>query len=270
MARILGNYGIARESAYFKVENEADVSKRKQKLVDEGKLNPMSLPSTSQPETPNAPLSIDVDASILQQQTRLDDPHLLQWKDYKKRVKAEPPPLSPEQYRRSKLASYSFNNHHGNVVPKLSLRPRATDMTMPATVPHHPQPRMSHHALEAANRGYNAAVRSYAYGTALCFAGLALAAGWASQKSALNSKEAIAEIMQPVADRIKNEWSMPVKQWFQGFAIYIDMSKDPNSTSDSSSSSNNKNGGGEDGHIIKRMRERFNPKYGGKSPFGGL
>lgn len=121
---------------------------------------------------------------------------------------------------------------------------------------------MTHHALEAADRGYNAAMRSYAYGTALCFAGLGLAVGWASLNSALNSKEAIAGMLQPVADRIKNGWSIPVKQWFKGFAMHIDMSKTTNTTTN--------NDGGEDGHVIKRMRERFKPKHGGKSPFGGL
>jgi len=256
MARILGNYGIARESAYFKVENEADVAKRKKKLLDEGKLDPMALPPASfQSETSPDTLSIDVDTSILQQQTRLDDPHLLQWKDYKKRVKAEPPPLSPEDYRRAKLASYSFNNNnHVNVIPKLSLRPRAVVISMPTAVTHHPQPRMSHHALEAASRGHNAAMRSYAYGTALCFAGLALAVGWATQNSSLNNKDAIAGLLQPVADTIKNEWSIPMKQWFQSLVPQVDINQ-PDSSG---------------GEIIKKMKERFNPKYGGKSPFGGL
>lgn len=38
MADILRGYGLAREQAHFKLEQEADVQRRRQRLIKEGKL----------------------------------------------------------------------------------------------------------------------------------------------------------------------------------------------------------------------------------------
>eukprot|EP01025_Chloroclados_australasicus_P029257 TRINITY_DN29181_c0_g1_i2.p2 TRINITY_DN29181_c0_g1~~TRINITY_DN29181_c0_g1_i2.p2 ORF type:complete len:204 (-),score=20.17 TRINITY_DN29181_c0_g1_i2:251-862(-) len=96
MSEILKGY--ARESLYFKREQEADLYQHYKKLVNAGKL-PKKLPEqllgktilrTQQEEEAATKVLFEV----LQQQTRLNDPHAHKRRDIRVRGKAFPPPLS--------------------------------------------------------------------------------------------------------------------------------------------------------------------------------
>jgi hypothetical protein len=43
MASLLRGYGLAREQAHFKLEQEADVQRHRQRLVKQGKLDPEAV-----------------------------------------------------------------------------------------------------------------------------------------------------------------------------------------------------------------------------------
>ena len=83
MAAILRNYGIARENGFFKLEQEAEVQRHRQRLKREGKLDDCAAAGEggSGATASAAPGGFDdslhayeVLPEVLQQQARVDDP----------------------------------------------------------------------------------------------------------------------------------------------------------------------------------------------------
>lgn len=213
---ILHGFGAARESAYFKLENEADVASRRQQLKDTGKLRSDEQIEDSNCSQPvehfkDSLSSYEVLPEVLQAQTRVDDPIALKRRQYERRIRGEPPPPSLEDLLkvRSALGAGAMVAH----LPKVSFgRSRWQHMqsegSASSLVPSRTQ--LSPEAVEVARRTYIAGLRSLVYGTAAACVVLTLGGSWILN-SIGDDKTLLTSRLQPIADFMK-ALTAPIKQ----------------------------------------------------------
>ncbi|EFN52012.1 expressed protein [Chlorella variabilis] len=232
MAHILRGYGLAREQAHFKLEQEADVQRHHQRLVKEGKLpeeEAKRAAAAAAREQAGRPFEHSEHnyearhgramlAEVLQQQARVDDPHALRRKQFERRVKGEPPPLSEVELQRARGKLMALGAAVGHV-PRMSMG--RTRWELPAagagggdaalaTIR-----QLSPEAREVASRTYVAGVRALVYGTLLGAVGLAAAGTYAVRSLGIASGEELGERVRaglaPVP-RGMRAWLLPLKQ----------------------------------------------------------
>lgn len=194
---------IGNTQAYFKVEQEAAVQERRQKLMQDGKLRQeeerKQLPSSEETiDNDNFAESqklYDVNPEILQAQARIDDPHAFRRRrfDEIRNVKARPEPPSQEDIQKARLAGsagFGFGFSH---VPKMSLAGRnrfaVAEVDSSAGAAMTALQHVSSESIEISKRGYATGMRALAWGSFLGFSLLALG-GLATVKWMVNIGDA--------------------------------------------------------------------------------
>lgn len=284
MAHILRGYGLAREQGYFKIEQEADLQRHKQRLVKEGKLPEEPPPPEGQEQAAagrqqraagqaqqgrgqgftTSEAQYEVLAEVLQQQARLDDPQALRRKEYERRVKGEPPPLTEAELMRARSKLYALGAAVGHV-PRMSMG-RNRWGAMPAAGGGEGMDlatlsgvrQMTPEAREVASRTYVAGVRALVYGSLLGAIGLAAAVTWATRSMDIRSGEDLGERMREGLGPLSTGarlWLEPMKARIQGW-----LGPSPAATSEAGSGSGaaaagGAAGGAAEGGLIAEMRE---------------
>ncbi|KAL4422961.1 hypothetical protein ABPG75_009158 [Micractinium tetrahymenae] len=233
-AHILRGYGLAREGAHFKFEQEADLQRHRKRLEKEGKL----------PEQPEAAAgeagaaaarhaskgfqasehNYETLAEVLQQQARIDDPNALRRKQYERRIKGEPPPLSEAELMRARSKLHALGAAVGHVPGRISMGRTRWEVLqqggggggdLAAGVR-----QLSPEAREVASRTYVAGVRALVYGSLLGALGLAAAASYAIKAADIRSGEDLGERMRegltPLSATLRG-WLVPVKERAQAW-----------------------------------------------------
>ncbi|KAI7839936.1 hypothetical protein COHA_006330 [Chlorella ohadii] len=306
MANILRGYGLAREQGYFKIEQEADLQRHKQRLVKQGKLPEEPSPTEGQEQAAagrqqgaagqaagsgkgftSSEAQYEVLAEVLQQQARLDDPQALRRKEYERRVKGEPPPLSEAELMRARSKLYALGAAVGHV-PRMSMG-RNRWGAMPAagggdgmdlaTLSGVRQ--MTPEAREVASRTYVAGVRALVYGSLLGAIGLAAAVTWATRSMDIRSGEDLGDRMRAGLGPLSTGarlWLEPMKARLQGWLGPSPASASEAGEGGAAAGSGATAGRGAEGGLIAEMREggataefsrrlqqRYNTKKAGES-----
>ncbi|PRW20197.1 hypothetical protein C2E21_9216 [Chlorella sorokiniana] len=309
MAHILRGYGLAREQGYFKVEQEADLQRHKQRLVKEGKLPEEPPPGEGQEPGAagrqqgaagqaqgrgqgftSSEEQYEVLAEVLQQQVRLDDPQALRRKEYERRVKGEPPPLTEAELMRARSKLYALGAAVGHV-PRMSMG-RNRWGAMPAagggdgmdlaTLSGVRQ--LTPEAREVASRTYVAGVRALVYGSLLGAIGLAAAVTWATRSLDIRSGEDLGERMRAGLGPLSTAarlWLEPMKARLQSWLGPSSAAVSSDAGSGGEAAAAGAGAGGAEGGLIAEMREggvtaefsrrlqqRYNTKKGGESGGG--
>ena len=204
--------------AYFKVEQEAAVQQRKQKLQEEGKLpldddkNAATEPSLAESEAVYQTLP-----EIMQAQARIHDPNAAKNKQREIRIKGAPAPLTEDERRLYRVSAYALTGAVGHI-PKLSLsgRNRYGIPSAAATAGDQVMLRraLSPEAVEVARRTYSAGVRALVYGSLLGFgviaAGGTLTANYflyadssSSSSPAEEMRRSVQRVFEPVGEAVR-------------------------------------------------------------------
>ncbi|KFM26071.1 hypothetical protein F751_6222 [Auxenochlorella protothecoides] len=202
--KILGNYGAAREGAYFKSEQEAELQRHRDRLVREGAIDkavPRSDPKSVLPE-------------VLQQQARIDDPHAAQRKAFHRRVKGSLPPLTPEERYRFRMAGAGPGAGLGHI-PRLSLGRDRFNIPQGSGAGQAEAPvrALSPEAVEVARRTYVAGLRALVYGTLLGFGALALAGTYSEPRSEFQQRMMARYNPGSLGGRVDGEFRAPGREW---------------------------------------------------------
>ncbi|KAL6770604.1 hypothetical protein ACKKBF_B31930 [Auxenochlorella protothecoides x Auxenochlorella symbiontica] len=207
--KILGNYGAAREGAYFKSEQEAELQRHRDRLVREGAID-KAVPRSDPKSVSESLHAYEVLPEVLQQQARIDDPHAAQRKAFHRRVKGSLPPLTPEERYRFRMAGAGLGAGLGHI-PRLSLGrdryniPQGSGAGQAAA----PARALSPEAVEVARRTYVAGLRALVYGTLLGFGALALAGTYVAQAMELGQPGAdagrsVRSALEPTTRRLRD------------------------------------------------------------------
>jgi len=215
MAGILGRYGYAREQAYFKTEQEADLQNLRRKRLAErqgidGEVDEEAA-SNGEGDRLHSERHFEVGMEILQQQARIHDPNAAARKEYDRRVKGAPAGLSPEELRKYRLAATSVagmspavprmsrRQHYGHVFPQNSAASQLATRGL------------SPEAQELAQRTYATGVRSLIYGSLLGAIGATFLVGFTLHTWEIHSKEDAKRVLEgwtaPLADRMRERFS---------------------------------------------------------------
>lgn len=193
MADILRGYGLARESAFFKQEQEAEIQRHRRKMVKEGKL----------PAEAEAPAKIrremtltesakayEVEPTILQQGARIDDPHAAAKREYERRRKASLPALSPAEVAQHTRRAALRGDSLVGVVPRVDLRRNRYNAAAlyEAGAAAKPLPPI---VAEAAGRAYSASLRAVGYGSLLTLTSISLLAAYTLQQHGITDTQAL-------------------------------------------------------------------------------
>jgi len=123
-SNIIGRMASARERAFFKIEQEADLQRYSRRLMRDGKMKDIAarlggkVAKAKAPETDSS-RHFEVLGEILQQKARVHDPHAASRQEFVRRLKGVPSRLSPEEvarWRSSRLGVMAMVGH----VPRLS------------------------------------------------------------------------------------------------------------------------------------------------------
>lgn len=212
MASIWGNYLRARESAYFKVEQEAAVQERRDKLEKEGKLQAVKAAKTSEQV-------YETLSEILQAEARVYAPNASLAKRVEVRLKALPEPPTREEIRRVRMAlmgtkfalatpqklTLGGRHRYDSIANMLEMiekeRAESTRVIQ----------RHSKETLELAQRSYAVGVRSLVYGSlaglVFCTVAAVAAVRYFDISSGEDLKVAFQEQSTPyvIAARMKGE-----------------------------------------------------------------
>ncbi|GAB4819978.1 hypothetical protein N2152v2_007024 [Parachlorella kessleri] len=224
MAKILGNYGAAREGAYFKVEQEAELQNYRKKLVKEGKLED-EVPAAAEKQEQTFDESVhvyEVLPEVLAAEARVDAPDAARRKEYERRIKGEPAPLTPAELRKYRSNLHMVGASVGHV-PRMSFGRARYDLEglglregelVPGARTLSPQ------AQEVAARTYVAGVRALVYGSLLGALGLAAATTYVIHSLDIHSGDDFRERVQagfaPLSGAIKG-WVHPLKDRAQAW-----------------------------------------------------
>ncbi|KAI3430636.1 hypothetical protein D9Q98_005229 [Chlorella vulgaris] len=300
MASLLRGYGLAREQAHFKLEQEADVQRHRQRLVKQGKLDPEAVArdraaaaaaGASQPFGASEH-NYETLAEVLQQQVRVDDPHALRRREYERRVKGEAPPMSAADLRRARSKLHALGSAVGHV-PRMSMG-RDRYMWQPngggaagGDVALSAIRQLTPEAQEVASRTYVAGVRALVYGSLLGAVGLAGGVTWAVRSSGISSGqelgERVREAFLPLSANMRG-WLLPVKHRAQawlgppgaasgslseassgGGGVQLDSAAQGEGGAGFGGDGAGGNGGGAAAEFSRRMQQRYNTKGGGGS-----
>lgn len=219
-SHIIGRMASARESAYYKIEQEADLQRHSRRLLQEGKLQEMAgyrLGGKVAKMITDSSASFEVLAEILQQRARVHDPHAAKRQEFVRRVKGVPTKVTAAElarWRSSKVGIASMVGH----VPRMAWGSRdryglaaaaAAETASPPIV-------LSPEVIEVAARTQAAGMRAFVYGSVLGTIGIALgstAGLYALEvRSMEDVRDAIRKAAVPKAAAIRKRFE-PLRQW---------------------------------------------------------
>ncbi|KAK9804526.1 hypothetical protein WJX73_004656 [Symbiochloris irregularis] len=104
--RDLRNFAQARESAFFKVEQEVDLQRHRARLLlGKGRIEEIAgacLKPSRQQTFEDSVKAFEVLPEVLQQQARIDDPDAAKRREFVRKVKAGLPELTPAEAQRGR------------------------------------------------------------------------------------------------------------------------------------------------------------------------
>lgn len=269
---IIGRMGAARESAYFKIEQEAELQRHRRRLVREGHIQEIAgarLGGAVGHAATDSSANFEVLAEILQQRARVYDPHAAARKDFVRRIKGMPARLSAAEvarYRSSMAGAAALVGH----VPRLALGGRnryGLAAAAAQSVATAPPPAISPEAAEVARRSYNAGVRALAYGSVLGFLGVAagttLAVRAMDVRSAEEFRDAVRSAAEPAAAALRSR-AAGFKASIQGF-LGLDPEADGSPAADGDLQQQRRRQRQPEGELQKRLASRWNPRVAGST-----
>lgn len=218
--RGLKGFALARESAFFKVEQEADIQRHRSRLVTQGRIEDIAggylMPRRQQTLAESAQ-AFEVLAEVLQQQVRLDDPTAAQRKNFLRKVRGQLPQLTAAESQKYRSSMYGMAAI--GQIPRVNLgRNRFTAMHSPKGGL--PALKLSPQAQEAARRSFSSGARSLLYGSFLGVAGVAILVAAGARIFDVTSPQDLrdrAAADGPLAAEAFRGWLLPVKASIQGF-----------------------------------------------------
>ncbi|KAK9918900.1 hypothetical protein WJX75_007942 [Coccomyxa subellipsoidea] len=224
MSNPITRYAVARENGFFKVEQEADIQRHRQRLINQGHIEDIAAgafgPRRQQTLEQSAE-TFEVLAEVLQQQARLDDPTAAARQVFERKVRGELPALTEAEMQRYRSALYGVAAAVGHA-PKMSLAGRHRYGALYAASGAPPPVRTdTPQAREAARRAFTAGARSLLYGSALGIGGVILLSSLALRamdvRSPADFKLRVQEAANPFAQSLKSSLQ-PLKARLQDTA----------------------------------------------------
>ncbi|KAL3134165.1 hypothetical protein ABBQ32_008580 [Trebouxia sp. C0010 RCD-2024] len=218
MSNILKAMATARESAFFKQEQEADLQRYRTRLISMGQIENAAganLKPRRHRTFEESVKAFEVLPEVLQQQARLDDPGAAARREIIRRIRGMPTKLSEAELLKYRSTIYGVAAHVGHV-PKMHLgrnkwHTAATfSDNAPAAIPLSPE------AVETARRAYSAGVRSMLYGSMLGLLGAAVLGSLAASYLGLSS----LQDLKPASDShdgLLKRWLQPYKERLQAY-----------------------------------------------------
>ncbi|KAL0021763.1 hypothetical protein WJX79_006133 [Trebouxia sp. C0005] len=218
MSNILKAMATARESAFFKQEQEADLQRYRTHLISMGKIENAAganLKPRRHKTFEESIKAFEVLPEVLQQQARLDDPGAAARREIIRRIRGMPSKLSEAELSKYRSTIYGLSAHVGHV-PKMHLGRNKWHMaagfseSAPAAIPLSPE------AVETARRAYSAGVRSMLYGSMLGLLGAAVLGTLAARYMGLSSLQDLRPSTDPEGS-ILRKWLQPYKERIQAY-----------------------------------------------------
>ncbi|CAL5226834.1 g9698 [Coccomyxa viridis] len=224
MSNPIVRYAIARENGFFKVEQEADIQRHRQRMVNAGHIEDIARGSFGPKRTQTFEQSaktFEVLAEVLQQQARVDATDAAQRQIYERKVRGELPMLTEAEMQRYRSALYGVAAAVGHA-PRMSLAGRHRYGELYASgggvAPPKETGTWSPEAREAARRTYMAGARSLFYGSALGLGGVVLIGSLALRildvRSPADLRERMQSAVQPLGANVRETLS-PMKKSMQ-------------------------------------------------------
>lgn len=194
---------MARESAFFKVEQEADLQRHRARLLlGKGRIEEIAGACLGPPRKQTFEESVrvfEVLPEVLQQQARIDAPDAAKRREYVRRIKAGLPELSPSEMQQYRSVVYGVAAAVGHV-PRMTFgRNRYYDAYHDAISTPEPAAaplQWSAQAREAGRRAQALGTRAFVYGSALGVLAAALAGTLAYRSVGIAPGEPLQEGLQ--------------------------------------------------------------------------
>ncbi|BDA49223.1 hypothetical protein COCOBI_13-3330 [Coccomyxa sp. Obi] len=226
MSNPITRYAIARENGFFKVEQEADIQRHRQRLINQGHIENIAAGAFGprrQQTLEQSAQTFEVLAEVLQQQIRLDDPTAAARQEFERKVRGQLPALTEAELQQYRSALYGVAAAVGHA-PKMSLAGRHRYGALYAASGGGPPartPPMTPQAREAARRAFTAGARSLFYGSALGIGGVLLLGSLALRamdiRSTADFKARAQQAANPLAQSLR-DGLLPLKSRMQGVA----------------------------------------------------
>lgn len=270
MSNILKAMATARESAFFKQEQEADLQRYRTHLISMGKIENAAganLKPRRQKTFEESIKAFEVLPEVLQQQARLDDPGAAARREIIRRIRGMPAKLSEAELLKYRSTIYGVAAHVGHV-PRMHLGRNKWHMAAafgdnaPAAIPLSPE------AVENARRAYSAGVRSMLYGSMLGLLGAAVLGTLAARYFGFSSFQDLKPSPDPNGTALIQRWMQPYKERIQAYTTpaagsQLSAGSDANSasllTGDTTEKVSQKPGSNSE--FAQRLARRYNPQY---------
>ncbi|KAK9869067.1 hypothetical protein WJX84_000833 [Apatococcus fuscideae] len=224
-ADAIKGFAQARESAFFKMEQEVDLQRHHSRLVNAGRLEQMAganLRPRRMRTFEESVVAFEVLPEVLQQQARLDDPTAAARREFIKKIRGMPSRLSDAEMLQYRSTVYGVASTVGHI-PRMHMgRLRWTaGMEASAEAARAGQSSMLQlppEALEVGQRISSAGTRSVIYGTMLAVVGMGLATTLIARSQGIRNEDDLRERMQswwaPVGDHAQQH-IVPWRLWLQ-------------------------------------------------------
>eukprot|EP00884_Botryococcus_braunii_P008535 jgi/Botrbrau1/17683/Bobra.0166s0107.1 len=217
-------YAQARESSFFKLEQEADLARHRSRMVSEGRLEDIAganLRPRRHLTLEESVQMFEVLPEVLQQQTRVDDPNAVNRKEIVRRIRAQLPKLTEEEAWRYRTSMYGVAGLLGSAVPQVRLgrdrywRAYQAAISLSKTA----QGPVSPAATELAARSVATGARSLMYGTGIAIIGTSLLTvsllRYAEVSGTADLRDKLRQSLQPLAADMAARLE-PFKEQVQG------------------------------------------------------
>lgn len=267
MSNILKAMATARESAFFKQEQEADLQRYRTQLISMGKIENAAganLRPRRHKSFEESIKAFEVLPEVLQQQARLDDPGAAARKEIIRRIRGMPTKLSEAELLRYRSTIYGVAAHVGHV-PKMHLGRNKWHAAAAYSDSAAPAAPLSPEAVETARRAYSAGVRSMLYGSMLGLLGAAVLGTVAAKYMGLNSLSDLRPSPNPEESALQR-WLQPYKERIQAYtrpatqAVPTDSVNTRVLPGDVKPSSSNPDGVS-NSEFAQRLASRYNPRH---------
>ncbi|KAK9824804.1 hypothetical protein WJX74_010201 [Apatococcus lobatus] len=169
-ADVLKGFAQARESAFFKMEQEVDLQRHHSRLVNAGRLEQMAganLRPRRMRTFEESVVAFEVLPEVLQQQARIEDPTAASRREFVKKIRGMPSRLTDAEMLQYRSTVYGVASTVGHI-PRMHMgRHRWTAGMEAAQAGRAGMLQLPPEALEAGQRVTSAGARSAVYGTML-------------------------------------------------------------------------------------------------------
>lgn len=269
MSNILKAMATARESAFFKQEQEADLQRYRTQLISMGKIENAAganLKPRRHKTFEESIKAFEVLPEVLQQQARLDDPGAAARREIIRRIRGMPSKLSEAELSKYRSTIYGLSAHVGHV-PKMHLGRNKWHMaagfseSAPATISLSPE------AVETAQRAYSAGVRSMLYGSMLGLLGAAVLGTLAARYMGLSSLQDLRPSPDSEGSTLQ-KWLQPYKERIQAYIRPAAAASPADASTTTRVLSGDTNEvyvasqhPGSNSEFAQRLASRYNPRY---------